>query len=391
MLSASRSLFLAAPLSLAMLLAACGSSSSSSTTLSGGATTDSGAGASGGGSTETGDASVIVVNDDAGSNGDSAAPTCAATVAEVQKPQVDIVFVIDDSGSMTDEMNQIKTNVNAFAQSIGRSGLDYHVIFLVAKASSPSQTGNVLCVPPPLASANCADNLPIFRHVNQSIGSHNSLKQILSTYDNADPALAWRGNLRADAYKVFILVSDDQASLTAQDFDTQLLAKTPAGMFGRAAQRRYIFHSIVGYTTGTPLITGPACGTAVNNGSYYQTLSQLTGGIVESICQSDFSGILNLLAQGTSQRLACELTLPTQAGADPTKVAVQVTPPGGSSTVATHVVDSSRCAANPGSWYYDDNTHPTKVLLCPDLCASVNAHQGTKIEALLGCTTEAPR
>jgi hypothetical protein len=83
--------------------------------------------------------------------------------------------------------------------------------------------------------------------------------------------------------------------------------------------------------------------------------------------------------------------LPTQANADPTKVAVQVTPPGGQPRTLTRVLDSGRCAANPGSWYYDDNTTPTKILLCADTCAGVNAQQGTKIEALVGCLTEPPR
>jgi hypothetical protein len=47
------------------------------------------------------------------SNGDSNL-TCAATTTTAHKVAVDIIFVIDDSGSMTEEMTQIKTNVNTF-------------------------------------------------------------------------------------------------------------------------------------------------------------------------------------------------------------------------------------------------------------------------------------
>ncbi len=334
---------------------------------------------------------ISVPSVDSGEPFDAAPPTCAATVAEVEKPKVDIVFVIDNSGSMGAEMTQVKTNVNAFAQRIGQSGLDYRVIFIVAKASSPTQTGLVLCVPQPLGGPNCTDNLPTFRHVNQSVGSTNALSLILSTYDSTNANLAWKGNLRADSYKVFVAVTDDQSAITSSAFDTQLLAKQPAGMFGTAAARRYIFHTIAGWREGTAYLTGPTCTGAVNNGSRYQELSRLTGGIIDSVCKTDYSGVLDNIARGTTQRLACELSVPTQANADPTKVAVQVTAPGGAAQVLTRVLDASRCAANPNSWYYDNNTTPTKILLCTDTCTSVNAQQGTKIEALVGCATPNPR
>ncbi len=334
---------------------------------------------------------ISVPSVDGGEEVDAAPPTCAATIAQVEKPKVDIVFVIDNSGSMGAEMAQVRTNVNAFAQRIGQAGLDYRVIFIVARASSPAQTGLVLCVPQPLGGANCADNLPTFRHVNQSVGSTNALSLILSTYDSTNANLSWKGNLRADAYKAFVIVTDDQSTLSSSAFDTQLLAKQPAGMFGTAASRRYIFHTISGWKDGTPYLTGPTCPGAVNTGTRYQELSQLTGGIIDSVCKTDYSGVLDNIARGTAQRLACELTVPTQANADPTKVAVQVTAPGGQPSVLTRVLDASRCAANPNSWYYDNNASPTKILLCADTCTGVNAQQGTKIEALVGCATPNPR
>jgi hypothetical protein len=337
------------------------------------------------------DGGIVVPTSDASELADVAEPTCAATVAQVEKAKVDIVFIIDNSGSMTEEMNQVKTNINAFAQSIGQTGLDYRVIMIVQKASSPTQTGLVLCVPPPLGGPNCTDNLPTFRHVNQSVSSTNALQLLLSTYDSTNPALSWRGNLRQEAYKAFIVVTDDQSSITAQAFDTQLLAKQPAGMFGTAASRRYIFHTISGWQDGTPILSPTKCSTAVNTGSRYQELSQLTGGIVDSVCKTDYSGVLANIARGTTQRLACELSVPSQANADPTKVAVQVTPPGAAPRKLTRVLDASRCAANPNSWYYDNNTSPTKILLCADTCSAVNAQQGTKIEALVGCLADPPR
>ena len=76
---------------------------------------------------------------DASGLGDAKPDACAASVAQVQKAKVDLIFVIDNSGSMTAEMTQIKVNVNNFAQKIGMSGLDYRVVFIVAKATSPTR------------------------------------------------------------------------------------------------------------------------------------------------------------------------------------------------------------------------------------------------------------
>src|SRR4051812_5538639 len=198
-------------------------------------------------------------------------PTCAATTAKTEKAKVDIIFTIDDSGSMTEEMVQIKTNVNNFASKIGGVGLDYVVIFIVKKGTS----GNTICVPPPLAGASCADNPPTFFHVNQDVQSNDSLSLILSTYDSQ-----WKSHLRPEATKVFIEVTDDESSLSYTSFDSQLLAKAPAGMFGTAAKRNYVFHSIISKPASATAPSSSMCSTAANTSLQYQQLSLLTGGLM---------------------------------------------------------------------------------------------------------------
>ncbi|HRG97792.1 MAG TPA: VWA domain-containing protein [Polyangiaceae bacterium] len=371
----------------ALLAAACGDSSEAPNAFP----TDTPAGGGGPSTSPSGGPTGPFGGGDAAGLGDAKPDACAASVAQVERAKVDIIFVIDNSGSMNEEMTQIKLNVNKFAAKIGMSGLDYRVIFLVAKASSPTQSGNVICVGTPLGGANCADNPPLFWHINQSVNSTNSLQLILSTYDSTNAALAWNKHLRMDAYKVFVEVTDDQSSLAYTAFDQQLLAKAPAGMFGTAADRRYIFHTIAGWTPGTAFVTGAKCSTAVNNGSQYQQLSQLTKGIIDSVCKTDYSGVLDNIAKGTVDRLACELSVPQQAASDPATVAVQATFPGAGPQVLVRVTDASKCAANPNAWYFDDNAAPKKILLCADFCTKVNDAPGTKIEAVVGCKADDPR
>jgi hypothetical protein len=349
----------------------------------------SGSGGNGGGNGEGGSGGFGGGGGDAAAAGDDA--NCAATLSETQKPKVDIIFVIDDSGSMTEEMNQIKINVNTFAQKIGATGLDYQVIFIVKRANSPTQTGNVICVPTPLGSANCADNPPIFRHINQDVQSHNAFDLILSTYDSTNAALAWNTTVRLDATKVFVVVSDDEADIAYTKFDTELLAKAPAGMFGTATARKYIWHSICGWTDGQPVPSTMKCSTAVAPGSNYQNLSKLTGGIVDSVCKTDYSGVLDNLAKGITDKLGCQLGVPMAATADPTKVVVQETPMTGASKALTQVTDVSKCGTIKDAWYYDDNAKPTQIILCPDTCTEANSTAGTKIEALVGCAAPPPK
>ena len=340
-------------------------------TSSSGASGASGASGFGGTSGTSGGAS--------GTSGGS----CAAVAAKTDKAKVDIIFVIDNSGSMTEEMTQIRTNVNAFASKIGTVGLDYTVTFIVRKGTKANQ--NEICVPAPLAGANCADNPPLFHHVAQDVQSTDSFRRILETYETS-----WKAYIRADAYKVFVEVSDDASDMRYTQFDQQLLAKAPAGMFGTATDRKYIWHSIISKPFADPVPSNNICPGAAGRSVDYQQLSKLTGGIIDEVCKTDYSGVLNNIAKGIADKLACELKYPSSAESDPTKLAVSFTPKGAAAQPLTQVTDVSKCGTVANAWYYDNPAAPTKIILCPATCTAVNAAPESKIEALVGCKTAPP-
>lgn len=310
--------------------------------------------------------------------------SCAAIAAETKKAAVDIIFVIDDSGSMNEEMNQIRTNVNTFASKIGTSGLDYTVTFIVRRGTNSGS--NQICVPAPLAGAACADNPPLFHHVDQDVQSTDSFRLILSTYETS-----WKSYIRQDATKVFIEVTDDRSDMAYTAFDTQLLAKLPAGVFGTATARNYIFHSIISKPAGDAIPSNKVCSGAAGPSVDYQMLSQLTGGIVDEVCKTDYSGVLNNIAKGITDKLGCTLTYPTSDASDPTKVAVTFTPKGAAAQTLTQVTDESKCASIPNGWYYDNAAAPTKIILCPSTCQTANASPEAKLQALVGCKGAAPK
>jgi hypothetical protein len=348
-----------------------------------------GTGGSGGGASE--DASVDtsiqidVEQPDAPLNVDGA---CVADVTETVVPPVDIVFVVDTSGSMSTEIAAVQANINAFSSRIGQSGLDYRVIMIGQKGT----TGIAICVPPPLGGPDCANLPPRFYHVNQVIGSNDALSKILSTFDSDDPAISWKKFTRFDSHKVFIVLTDDNSLLAHQSFDAQLLAKTPRGIFGDATRRRYTFQSICGWEDGTPVLTGPKCSTAVNGGLEYQSLSVLTGGIVESVCKTDYSSVLMNLARGITNKLVCELDLvgPDDAPVDPDKVAVRFTPDGEEGRILNQVGDSSTCDQVTEGWHYDDPDQPSRIVLCPETCEALNSSVTGALELLTGCAVPPP-
>lgn len=313
--------------------------------------------------------------------------SCAAVAAKTEKAKVDIIFVIDNSGSMTEEMTQIRTNVNTFASKIGTVGLDYTVTFIVKRGVPTTNDPRVICVPAPLGvgAPSCGDKPPTFHHVPQDVQSTDSFELILSTYETS-----WKNYLRPEATKVFIEVTDDESDISYTQFDQRLLAKLPAGMFGTAAARKYIFHSIISKPFADAVPSSRVCSGAAGPSVDYQQLSKLTGGIIDEVCKTNYSGVLDNIAKGITDKLGCELKYPSSAESDPTKLAVTLTPKGATAQTLTQVTDVAKCGTTANAWYYDNAAAPTKIILCPSTCTAANSVAETKLEALVGCKAAPP-
>ncbi|MEZ4301012.1 MAG: VWA domain-containing protein [Polyangiaceae bacterium] len=86
--------------------------------------------------------------------------------------------------------------------------------------------------------------------------------------------------------------------------------------------------------------------------------------------------------------LSCEFDIPEpQNGTlDYELVNVQFTPEGGAPEVIPQVKTAGDCGSSPG-WYYDNPAAPQKILLCDKSCEAVKATAKASIEIVLGCTT----
>mgnify|MGYP002382155757 CR=1 FL=1 len=336
---------------------------------------------------------------------------CASVRAEatLTKKPVDIIVVIDNSGSMTEEIGGVEKNINQnFATVLNQSGLDYRVILISKHGLSSS--GQSICIAPPLSgNATCTPppakptNGPRFFHYDTEVASTDSLSLILSTYNTKDvngfTTKGWNEWLRPGAIRFFLEVTDDNSALASATFETSLFKLLPAN-FGTAAARNYVFHTIAGLKENTPATTpwpstAPLQTTkctngtgAVNTGSVYQELSRLTGGLRFPICEyANFNGIFQELAKGVvaGATVACDFVVPAAPPGqqvDLDTVLVEYTPGGvGAVQSLGKVAGAATCAA--GKFYILNN----RITLCPDTCKTVQADTKAKLQVLFSCST----
>jgi hypothetical protein len=423
----ARHLILGLTLSSAGFALACSSSdeSASGTGGSGASSAAGGASASSGTGANGGTGATINVGDagpsDSGLDPDSACAAQSEEATLVKKP-VDILFMIDNSGSMSNENAAVQANINQnFASIIAASGIDYRVIMLTSYTS-----GYKVQVGPPLGGGTGGsvpkNNPPIFYHYDRTVGSHNAWCLLLDTFETPDVhgfSGGWKDWLRAEAFKVFVVVTDDgvsctstrtgnnyndgnnaTAGVTAGDkFEADLLAMAPA-QFGTTADRNYVHHSILGIAAGSDPskahfpadpITLAKCPTAVDPGTAYQHVSMLTGGLRFPVCEgSGFDAVFQKIAEGVIQgaKVACEVEIPADSEGkkiDLDTVQVEYKPgPGGPSTVLEQVEGPGAC--KPNAFYIEGKL----LKLCPDSCTTIQNDDAAKISVLYGCKTEGP-
>lgn len=303
---------------------------------------------------------------------------CAGTAvaADFVKLPSDIIWIVDQSGSMTQETQYVQQKINDFATLIGASGVDYHVVMI----ASPTSSSNAICVPPPLAGPSCGDNTR-FKLVPIKVGSTNGPQLSVTNYSS------YSSFLRPNATKHFVFVTDDNSAWSAAMFTSSVLALPPAGMFGG-----FKVHAIYAYgTTGGLGCTGPF-GTGAAEGTVYTELVAQTGGARGIICTGDWTQVFNDITQAvvSGTQLACDLAIPPPPNGhtlDPGLVNVRYLAGGvAPGTTLPRVNTAADCGAS-GGWYYDDNAAPTKILLCPTSCTNVQNDAAANVNVEFGCQT----
>lgn len=303
---------------------------------------------------------------------------CTTSNAEVMEgfAPVDIIYVVDSSGSMSDEAERVQENMNAFSAALGTLDLDYHVVMIT--------TSSFVSVPPPLSTSGR------YMLIDRAVNSSESLQVLLDEYPT------YSSFLRRSAITHIVAVTDDESSLGADAFHTQMLANL---------MRNFTFHAIAS-EMGTPSFTNPdgACQTstgfppegAASPGLEYYALARTTGGLTFSICTpaEEWGGLFTNLtaAIAVPRALPCRYEVPAAPGGmslDPFRVNVVYTSGSGEERVLPYVGGSPGadpdCSA--GGWYYE-GADSAVVLICPNTCGDLEVDMSGRLELAFGCATQ---
>nr|WP_276599671.1 vWA domain-containing protein [Nannocystis sp. SCPEA4] len=290
-----------------------------------------------------------------------------------QKQPADIIFVIDNSGSMDMEIASVQANMNQFSAKIIASGIDVHVIVI---------SDNSICVGAPLGSGNCpADSKPpTYTRINQGVGSNNALELALSTYPQ------YADKLRPDAATHVVVVTDDNSNLGANAFDTQFKALEP-GMAD------YKMHAICGANGPDDILwcfqNPVCCAFTADAGDVYLDLIANTGGKWGDLCLQNFTPVFDELSTQVimGATLACEWTIPEPMGEPIDFDKVNVEFDDGTPETFGKVPSAAECANVSDGWYYDDEQNPSKIFVCPQTCTKIQGVEDAKINIKFGCET----
>ncbi len=233
--------------------------------------------------------------------------------------KVDVLFVVDNSGSMMEEQQSLGQNFASFLSAASAASVDYH-IGVTTTGIDPSPGGWSACpggveggeagrlFPPngsspriitpktPNAASVFATNTRVgVCHWNEQglEAAYRALSEpLMSSVDDARTPLANDGNggfVRPEAKLAVIVLSDEEdfSNRSVEAYKTHFLA-----LKGNDPSK-FSFSAIVGPSN---LATCPSASSA---GNRYIQLAEATGGVVESICTPNWADSLRKLSEST--------------------------------------------------------------------------------------------
>jgi hypothetical protein len=369
-----------------LALAACSASNGGNNTFGGngngnggsGATGNGGSGATGNGGSGAGGGGGSLFGDAGQTDGNSEAGTCGGEDHQAQLIPLDMYIMLDQSGSMIgtkwDTVTQaLKTFFNDPANTGIGVAMQYFGLPCDAFSSdscNPSDYQN-----PEVAFGALPGNAPA---LSQSIDMHT--QNCINTYGGTlTPTYAGLAGAVAGAtayaqqnpsHTVIVVLATDG---DPTECDTNI---------GNIAQI-----AATGYNA-TPSIRTFVIGM---QGATLSNLDQWAnaGGSKQSFDASDPTKFSQALAQIRGAALSCsyQIPTPTTGAFHKDQVNVKYTPGGSTSpTTIGKVANAAACTA-AGGWYYDNDTNPTQIIMCPSTCTTLSSDTSGKVQIVLGCQT----
>lgn len=342
-----------------------GCSATPSGTGGGGSTTTAGSG----GATTSSTGGVEDV-DAGGSGGEADSGTCTSISEEAKRVQLDIVFLIDRSQSMSGpKWIGTKSALSKFfndpsSAGIG-AGLEYFPNdFPDSCVVTDYESLAVPIAPLPTNAFNLINSMPEDA-TGGSTPTYGALKGALyvaTAFKDAHPK-----------HKVIVVLATDggpNACGNTTIDDIAALAKSARNYNG------VLTYVIAVQGADIPSINKIAVGGGT--GATYDVTNDINefAAKVEDIRNAE---------------VGCQFDIPTPPNGmdvDPDKVNFSYTPMGqGTPKIILRADDLADCNGQPG-WYYDNNGSPSKIILCPASCSTIQNDTEAKVNVLFGCKSQ---
>jgi len=303
----------------------------------------------------------------------------------------DVVFAIDNTPSMYNEIEELRANMNRFSDMVEAEGLNLNIVLVACRTEEcigDHDNWYTVCIDPPVGSGACPDddsNPPQYLHVDNRIESLKALENIVGTYSD------WSSMLRDESAKHVVVISDDNDEWGATQFNDAFTA-LDSRLVG------YYFHSIFSYLGKEDACAAggdPCCDYAApsGEGTVYRDLVTLTDGVSGNLCLQDFDPVFDALAGAVveSATLSCEWAIPEPPEDEelaPNLVNVEFVDGDGDPHLIHRVDSEAQCDMVEQGWYYDDPDEPTHIHVCPQTCTWIQGQEGSQMRIVFGCESE---
>jgi hypothetical protein len=229
-------------------------------------------------------------------------------------PKVDILFVVDDSGSMEAHQERLSKNVEVLTKSIEKNRvLDYHIGVITTTMGindyrNVNYGGRLVSMPgkPRFVDRSTPGGMDLLRRYIQVGTSGASTEKVFEPAEAALSALATTYNvgfLRQDAYLVFIFItdSDDQSSkINGSDYSAQEFFNFTTKLKSGNAKK------IIPYGIVIPSAINPGVGCARDSGppKKLEDYISMLSGYVYDLCDRNYNSNLDFLGKDIVNRVS---------------------------------------------------------------------------------------
>ncbi len=329
-----------------------------------------------GGSTSTGTpgpaSTSSSFNVSSSSNAGGGPPVCTATSEQAERTTLDIIFVLDWSGSMQGESWQGSTQAfEDFVEDPDSEGINAGMVFFPTIKENFSDT----CDPQLYAVLD----VPIAELPGNSFALVNSMP--FDAIGSPSPLYAGlRGAIQsAVAYqdlnpehKVIVVLATD-GWFNECGYGINSIAEWP--------QIARSYNGVETYVIGVQ-------SSASVNFNNLNVIAAAGGTTVYDA--SNIDAFADKMAEIRDTALGCDFAIPP---APPNEMFVPdetnfTYTPGGNGTPITlpRADDLADCGDGPG-WYFDNNMMPTKIIVCPASCDTIKNDLEAKVEVAFGCAS----